>query len=170
MPSDVRIASVPHLFENGASLNQRLAALHDRLLERVPSIARIACALYDPAEDLLKTFINSTREGEPIAAYQFKLSESRSLSDLAAKGEFRVIDEISTAIKADNEHSAWLLAQGEDIVPIPGTNHVKNLDLNVAAVDVQLSDADVKELSRIFAPGAGAGLRYNANSLKGMGI
>ena len=65
---------------------------------------------------------------------------------------------------------AWLLAQGEHIVPIPGTNHVKNLDLNVAAVDVQLSDADVKELSRIFAPGAGAGLRYNANSLKGMGI
>ena len=65
---------------------------------------------------------------------------------------------------------AWLLAQGEDIVPIPGTNHVKNLDLNVAAVDVQLSDADVKELSRIFVPGAGAGLRYNANSLRGMGI
>ena len=112
MPSKARIAAVPHLFENGASLTQRLAALHDRLLERVPSIARVACALYDPAEDLLKTFINSTREGEAIAAYQFKLSESHSLSGLAAKREFRVIDEISSAIKADNEHSAWLLAQG----------------------------------------------------------
>jgi aryl-alcohol dehydrogenase-like predicted oxidoreductase len=65
---------------------------------------------------------------------------------------------------------AWLLAQGDDVVPIPGTNHVRNLDLNVAAVDVKLSDADLKELNNIFAPGAGAGLRYNANALKGMGI
>lgn len=112
MPSDVRSGALPHLFENGASLNQRLSTLHDRLLERVPSIARIACALYDPSEDLLKTFINSTREGKAIAAYQFKLSESRSLSDLAARGAFRVIDDISSAIRADSEHSAWLLAQG----------------------------------------------------------
>ncbi len=65
---------------------------------------------------------------------------------------------------------AWLLAQGDDIVPIPGTNHVHNLDLNVAAVDIKLSKADVRELSRIFAPGAGAGLRYNETALKGMGI
>src|SRR5258706_3449056 len=65
---------------------------------------------------------------------------------------------------------AWLLAQGDDIVPIPGTNHVRNLDLNVAAVDIALSKADVDELSKIFAPGAGAGLRYSATALKGMGI
>lgn len=107
-----RTGALPHLLENGASLTQRLSALHDGLLERVPAIDRIACALYDAAEDLLKTFINSTRSGEPIAAYQFRLAESRSLSQLAALGEFRVIDEISAAIKGDNEHSAWLLRQG----------------------------------------------------------
>jgi len=65
---------------------------------------------------------------------------------------------------------AWLLAQGDDIVPIPGTNHVRNLDMNVAAVDIKLAKADVEELSRIFAPGAGAGLRYSETALKGMGI
>jgi aryl-alcohol dehydrogenase-like predicted oxidoreductase len=65
---------------------------------------------------------------------------------------------------------AWLLAQGDDIVPIPGTNHVHNLDLNVAAVDVAVTKAEVNELSRIFAPGAGAGTRYAPNALKGMGI
>ena len=65
---------------------------------------------------------------------------------------------------------AWLLAQGDDIVPIPGTNHVGNLNLNVAAVDIELSTADVNELSRIFTPGAGAGLRYSPNALKGLGI
>jgi len=65
---------------------------------------------------------------------------------------------------------AWLLAQGDDIVPIPGTNHVRNLDMNVAAVDIEVAKADVDELSRIFAPGAGAGLRYSETALKGMGI
>lgn len=84
----------------------------------------------------------------------------RQLEAIAAKNK----------IKPAQLALAWLLAQGEDIVPIPGTNHVHNLDLNVAAVDIKLSKADVKELSRIFAPGAGAGLRYNANALKGMGI
>lgn len=108
----MRTGAIPHLIENGASLSRRLSALHDRLLERVPGVDRIACALYDPAEDMLKTFVNSTRTGEAIAAYEFRLSESRSLSQLAALGEFRVIDEISAAIRADNEHSAWLLRQG----------------------------------------------------------
>ncbi len=65
---------------------------------------------------------------------------------------------------------AWLLAQGDDIVPIPGTNHVRNLDSNIAAVNIELADAEVGELNRIFAPGAGAGLRYSAASLKGLGI
>ncbi len=65
---------------------------------------------------------------------------------------------------------AWLLAQGDDIVPIPGTNHVRNLDLNVAAVDLELSAHDLRHLNTIFAPGTGAGLRYSATALKGLGI
>jgi aryl-alcohol dehydrogenase-like predicted oxidoreductase len=65
---------------------------------------------------------------------------------------------------------AWLLAKGDDIVPIPGTNHVRNLYLNIAAVDIALAQEDVDELSRIFAPGAGAGARYGPNVLKGVGI
>jgi aryl-alcohol dehydrogenase-like predicted oxidoreductase len=65
---------------------------------------------------------------------------------------------------------AWLLAQGEDIVPIPGTNHVHNLNLNAAAVDITMTKDEVSALSRIFAPGAAAGMRYPPNSLKGMGI
>ena len=63
---------------------------------------------------------------------------------------------------------AWLLAQGEDIVPIPGTNHVGNLEQNVAAVDIVLTPAEVKRLSDLFAPGAGAGERYMPNALKGV--
>ncbi len=65
---------------------------------------------------------------------------------------------------------AWLLAQGEDIVPIPGTNHVKNLELNAAAADIRLSPEKVARLGEIFAIGAGAGKRYGERLLKGMGI
>jgi aryl-alcohol dehydrogenase-like predicted oxidoreductase len=65
---------------------------------------------------------------------------------------------------------AWVLAQGEDIVPIPGTNQVKNVELNAAAADIRLSGEPLARLSEIFAIGAGAGTRYQPNVLKGMGI
>jgi len=65
---------------------------------------------------------------------------------------------------------AWMLAQGEDIIPIPGTNHVKNVELNAQAADIRLSGEKVARLSEIFSIGAGAGKRYHDNVLKGMGI
>jgi len=65
---------------------------------------------------------------------------------------------------------AWMLAQGEDIVPIPGTNSMKNVELNAAAADIRLSPEKVARLSEIFAIGAGAGKRYSERLLKGMGI
>ena len=72
-----------------STLTQRLQVLHDRLLATAPAVDRIACALYDEQEDTLKTFINSTRTGEALSAYEYRLSESQSLSALAASGEFR---------------------------------------------------------------------------------
>lgn len=65
---------------------------------------------------------------------------------------------------------AWLLAQGDDIIPIPGTNHVKNLELNAAAADIVLSPEKLARISEIFAPGAGAGKRYGETILKQVGI
>ena len=63
---------------------------------------------------------------------------------------------------------AFLLAQGEHVIPIPGTNHIANLEQNVAAVDVVLSAAEAARLSDIFVPGTGAGARYVPNALKGV--
>lgn len=95
-----------------STLTRRLEALHDRLLETVPSVDRIACALYDSGEDVLKTFINSTRAGQAIAGYEYKLSASHALSALAASGEFRVLDNIEQALQSDTGHTAWLREQG----------------------------------------------------------
>ncbi len=55
---------------------------------------------------------------------------------------------------------AWLLQQGDDVVPIPGTKRVKYLEANVAAVDVHLSTEEMNEIEAIFPPSAAAGLRY----------
>ena len=55
---------------------------------------------------------------------------------------------------------AWVLAQGEDIVPIPGTTRVENLEENVAALDVELSDEELRDLEAVFPKGAAAGDRY----------
>jgi aryl-alcohol dehydrogenase-like predicted oxidoreductase len=55
---------------------------------------------------------------------------------------------------------AWVLAQGDDIVPIPGTKRVKYLEENVGAVDVQLTEDDLRRLDEAFPKGATAGDRY----------
>jgi aryl-alcohol dehydrogenase-like predicted oxidoreductase len=60
---------------------------------------------------------------------------------------------------------AWVLAQGEDIVPIPGTKHRKYLDQNIGALEVKLSDADLKRLDEILPPGAAAGSRYHERGM-----
>ncbi len=55
---------------------------------------------------------------------------------------------------------AWLLAQGEDVVPIPGTKRVKYLEENVAALNVELSADERAEIDSIFPPGSASGERY----------
>lgn len=55
---------------------------------------------------------------------------------------------------------AWLLARGEQIIPIPGTRRIRNLDNNVGAVDVALSDSELAAIEAVFTPDAVAGNRY----------
>jgi aryl-alcohol dehydrogenase-like predicted oxidoreductase len=56
---------------------------------------------------------------------------------------------------------AWVLAQGDDIVPIPGTKRRKYIEENSASVDVKLTPDDLRRLDQIFPSGAAAGLRYS---------
>jgi aryl-alcohol dehydrogenase-like predicted oxidoreductase len=63
---------------------------------------------------------------------------------------------------------AWVLAQGDDIVPIPGTKRRKYLEENVRAVDIALSPLELDELASVFPVGAAAGLRYPENMMKAL--
>ena len=55
---------------------------------------------------------------------------------------------------------AWVLAKGDDVVPIPGTKRRKYLDENIGALDVKLSEEDLRRLDEILPPGAASGDRY----------
>lgn len=63
---------------------------------------------------------------------------------------------------------AWLLAKGEDIVPIPGTKRIKYLEENVAAADIALSKEEMDSLDQAAPSGQVFGERYTAEGMKGV--
>jgi aryl-alcohol dehydrogenase-like predicted oxidoreductase len=65
---------------------------------------------------------------------------------------------------------AWVLAQGDDIVPIPGTTKRTHLGENLAAVDVQLSAADLARLGAAFPKNVAAGERYPERGMKNVNV
>src|SRR6266576_1473485 len=61
---------------------------------------------------------------------------------------------------------AWVLAQGDDIVPIPGTKRRKYLEENAAATELTLTPADMAALAKAFPPGVTSGTRYPEPQMK----
>ena len=63
---------------------------------------------------------------------------------------------------------AWVLAQGEDIVPIPGTKRLERLEENLGALRVTLTPDDLEQLNDALPPGAAKGLRYPEAQMKAL--
>ncbi|MFT3822353.1 MAG: aldo/keto reductase [Chitinophagaceae bacterium] len=61
---------------------------------------------------------------------------------------------------------AWVLAQGDDIIPIPGTKKIKYLEENAAAVGVTLTDKDIKDIEEVLAKYPDTGKRYSEAGMK----
>jgi aryl-alcohol dehydrogenase-like predicted oxidoreductase len=61
---------------------------------------------------------------------------------------------------------AWVLVQGDDIVPIPGTKHLKYLEENIAAGSVVISETEMAEIAEALPKGAATGERYNESMSK----
>ena len=64
---------------------------------------------------------------------------------------------------------AWVLAQGEDVVPIPGTKRVPYLEENLGALKVVLSEEDLARLNRVASVGVAAGARYPERTMQTVG-
>jgi len=61
---------------------------------------------------------------------------------------------------------AWLLAQGEDIVPIPGTRHQNYLEENWASLEIELTPADLERMNEVAPRGVAAGTRYTEGGMR----
>ena len=101
---------------------------------------------------------------EDLAAGDFRLNSPRWSAanfernlDLVAQVEAIAQDKRATPAQVA---LAWVLAQGEDVVPIPGTRSPRRLEENVGALDVALSRDDLERLEAAFPRGAAAGERY----------
>jgi aryl-alcohol dehydrogenase-like predicted oxidoreductase len=62
----------------------------------------------------------------------------------------------------------WVLAQGEDIVPIPGTKKLSYLEENLNSLELQFTPEELSRLERAFPPGAAIGERYNPEGMKAL--
>ena len=77
----------------------------------------------------------------------------------------KMVDKVKTIAKEKNCSPAqlalaWLLAQGEDIIPIPGTKHRKRLEENLDSIEINLNEDDLKNIEEIAPIGAASGTRY----------
>jgi aryl-alcohol dehydrogenase-like predicted oxidoreductase len=104
------------------------------------------------------------RRFEDLAADDYRRFSPRFQGDNFAKNLALVerIKQMAAARRCTPSQLAlaWVLAQGEDIVPIPGTKRRKYLEENLGALNVQLTPVDLAELNAISPKGAAAGLRY----------
>jgi aryl-alcohol dehydrogenase-like predicted oxidoreductase len=141
----------------------------------------------DPEAEILATcrelgigFVAYSPLGRGFLAGQFKKFEDLAADDYRRfsprfQGEnfpknldlVKEVEEIARAKRCQPSQLAlaWVLAQGDDIVPIPGTKRRKYLEENVAAVDLELTADDLRRLSAVFPAGAASGLRYPAHMM-----
>ncbi|MBL8150063.1 MAG: aldo/keto reductase [Blastocatellia bacterium] len=84
----------------------------------------------------------------------------------------KVVEEVAAEkkCKASQIALAWVLAQGKDIVPIPGTKHRPYLEENIASLEISLNEEDLAKLKRVFPKDAAAGLRYPEEMMKRVNI
>jgi aryl-alcohol dehydrogenase-like predicted oxidoreductase len=111
----------------------------------------------------------SLRSPDDFASDDFRRNSPRFQGDNFAKNLELVAHVKRLAEKKGCSPSqlalAWVMAQGDFIVPIPGTKRRKYLEENLGAVAVSLSDEDRKAIDAVLPPGAAAGTRYPAASM-----
>jgi len=103
---------VPLRGRRSTTLTERIESLHRQLICEVPVVHQIACVLYDPEMDLLKSFVDSSPDGSALRQYEYPLSRSTSLSALKQTKVARIIDDIPTETSGAAAHARYLVEAG----------------------------------------------------------
>lgn len=124
-----------------------------------------------PYSPLGRGFLTGTlKSPNDFAADDYRRSSPRFQGENFAKNLLLVekVQKLATekGVSAGQLALAWVLAQGNDIVPIPGTKRRKYLEENVAALAIKLSQSELQALKDLFPVEAIAGQRYSDSSLK----
>lgn len=95
-----------------ATLQERLRDLHPLVRQRFPFIDRIAVAIYDPQTDLIRTLAHSSGGDDPLSNYVARLSEAKSLQQMVAQAQPRVVNDLDVFSGGTHEHTQRIRAQG----------------------------------------------------------
>jgi len=124
-----------------------------------------------PYSPLARGLITATvTDNEALAADDFRRTLPR-FKDESWNNNTNLVKEFA-ALAAEKGSTAsqlalaWVLAQGEDIIPIPGTKQRKYLIENAAAVDIQLSKSDLEKIEAVVRKYPNTGQRYSDGALK----
>lgn len=137
--------------------------------EILPACRRLGIG-FVPYSPLGRGFLSGTlRSPEDLAPDDFRRSNPRFMGDNFAKN-LVLVEQVEklTQVKGVTPSQlalAWVLAQGDDIVPIPGTKRRRYLEENIAALDVQLTPEELAAIEAIFPFAAAAGDRYGTESM-----
>ncbi len=94
------------------SLRDKLVHCHKVVQQQLPFVARIAVTIYDPATTVLKTYIHSSGNDDPLSHYQASLDDAPSLKSILDNGKPRVINNLLTFEDTRQEHTQRIGRQG----------------------------------------------------------
>ena len=141
--------------------------------EKILSVCRelgIGFVAYSP---LGRGFLTGRfRKNEDLPADDFRRNHPRFTGDNFQKN-LDLVKEIETLALEKNCNAgqiaiAWVLAQGKDIVPIPGTKRREYLEENVRSLDLRLTENDIARIEKAFAPHVAAGDRYPKHAMQAL--
>lgn len=94
------------------SLIRKIDSIYRTLKTSFPFVSRISAALYDPKSDILKTFVCSGDEANPLVNYQAKLADAPSLVEILQKGRPRVVNDLALFSGGGHEHTRRIEEEG----------------------------------------------------------
>ncbi|MDH3326717.1 MAG: HD domain-containing protein [Gammaproteobacteria bacterium] len=98
--------------DQNVSLQEKLVSIHQTIQKKFSFIDRIAITIYDPETRVLKTFMHSSGDDNPLENYQSLLDEAHSLKEILNKGKPRVVNNLTTFENSTNIHAKRIGRQG----------------------------------------------------------